>query len=47
MRIFLIFLTLGFLTGLGEANIRENPETGESPTFFLATEIFPGHTLNK
>ena len=40
MRIFLILLILGFLTGLGEANIRENPETDESSPSILVAEQY-------
>jgi len=46
MRIFLIFLILGFLTGLGEANIRESHETGEMPTSILVAEQYCQDTLS-
>ncbi len=40
MRIFIVFLTLGFLTGIGEANIRDSPEKDESPHSSLVIEEY-------
>ena len=40
MRIFLVFLTFGFLTGLGEANIGDGQETNDSHRRSLVTEEY-------
>ena len=46
MRFLLVLLTLGFLAGLGEANIRESHETGEMPTSILVAEQYCQDTLS-